>query len=92
MLNRRVVVTSMMSRPLVRSYTIIPSMPAVPASGTTTQVVKTDDYNSVHALYNNENQSVHESHLNTAGQTYRSLSSDDHHSTFGPTFNSVFDE
>lgn len=91
MLNRRAVVTSMMNRPLVRCYTIIPSMPAAPASETT-QEVNTDNYNSVHALYNNENQSVRESHLNTAGQTYRSLSSDDHHSTFGPTFNSVFDE
>ncbi|CAO3640325.1 unnamed protein product [Mucor hiemalis] len=52
------------------------------------------DFNAVHALYNNENQSLHESHLNSTppGQTYRSLSEDDNHSAFSPTFNSVFDE
>lgn len=74
-------------RPLIRSYTIIPSMPEQSVSPK--QGIN-QDYNPVHALYNNENQSVHESLLH-AGQTYRSLSTDDH-STFSPTFNSIFDE
>lgn len=97
-LNRRVVATGLIARPLVRAYTIIPSMPSDPTSnrvpgGGAAAVTTTDEetYNSFHALYNNENQSIHETHLNP-GQTYRSLSSDDHHSTFGPTFNSIFDE
>lgn len=73
-------------RPLVRSYTIIPSMPEQSVTPKQAQ----QDYNPVHALYNNENQSVGD-HLVQPGQTYRSLSTDDN-ATFSPTFNSVFDE
>lgn len=71
---------------LVRAYTIIPSMP----EQAVTPKQANQEYNPVHALYNNENQSVGEALLST-GQTYRSLSHDDN-ATFSPTFNSVFDE
>ncbi|KAK4513216.1 Vesicle membrane receptor protein (v-SNARE) [Mucor velutinosus] len=86
---------AVVNRPLVafhRAYTLIPSTPHPVASAATTEnpVVKNhqeQDYNTIHALYNNENQSVHE----TTTHSYRSLS-DDNETTFGPTFNSVFDE
>ncbi|KAF1800308.1 hypothetical protein V8B55DRAFT_1546204 [Mucor lusitanicus] len=80
------------NRPLVlgsRAYTLIPSTPhpAAPAASTAVKNHQEQDYNTIHALYNNENQSVHE----TTTNSYRSLS-DDNETTFGPTFNSVFDE
>ncbi|CAO3646714.1 unnamed protein product [Mucor fragilis] len=88
----------LVNRPMVfnRAYTLIPSTPhpaapnAAATTGTENPVVKNhqeQDYNTIHALYNNENQSVHE----TTTNSYRSLS-DDNETTFGPTFNSVFDE
>jgi hypothetical protein len=95
-INRRLLSSTMAIRPLMRAYTVIPSTPQQPTTVTDTNT-SNDVYNPVHALYNNENQSVHESHSTVpAGQTYRSLSADDHshhhNDTFGPTFNSVFDE
>lgn len=86
LISRRWVLTS---RPLCRAYTLIPSTPHPVASEANTAVKKQEeeDYNTIHALYNNENQSVHE----TTTNSYRSLS-DDNETTFGPTFNSVFDE
>ncbi|CEP14552.1 hypothetical protein [Parasitella parasitica] len=77
------------SRPLSRTYTLIPTTPHPVASAATNATVKKqeDNYNTIHALYNNENQSVSE----TTTNSYRSLS-DDIETTFGPTFNSVFDE
>ncbi|KAL9554051.1 hypothetical protein PS6_003636 [Mucor atramentarius] len=78
------------NRPLVfnRAYTLVPSTPHPAATPATTEnsVVKNhqeQEYNTIHALYNNENQSVHE----TTTNSYRSLS-DDNETTFGPTFNS----
>lgn len=73
----------------VRLYTVVPSTPQQPTTDNN-GVKPNDNFNSVHALYNNENQSVHESQY-IPGQTYRSLSSDEN-TTFSPEFNSVFDE
>lgn len=83
---------------LVRNYSVIPSIPQpVTPTAATTAIKNPNDISHEyhHALYNNENQSMHD-HLLPKPQkaTYRSLSSDDHQDTssFGPTFNSVFDE
>lgn len=103
-INRRLfssVSASSSLRPLLflRSYTVIPSTPqqqnvSSVITDATTSSPSGEVFNSVHALYNNENQSLHESqylHTTTGSATYRSLSEDDH-SIFSPTFNSVFDE
>lgn len=84
-------------RPLlvVRSYSVVPLTPQQTSGPTTTASNKnpTDiSHEYHHALYNNENQSMHESLLPKSQKaTYRSLSGDDA-SSFGPSFNSVFDE
>lgn len=96
--NRRLLLASTSSRSLVvmRAYTVVPSTPQQQEPSTiANNGVKTtneNNYNSVHALYNNENQSLHHEYHTTPGQTYRSLSEDDSHSAFSPQFNSVFDE
>jgi hypothetical protein len=71
---------------LVRAYTVVPYTPQ--QSPLNEQPTKQEELNSIHALYNNQNQSLQE-HYSSVQSTYRSLSEDD---TFGPSFNTVFDE
>ncbi|KAI8881901.1 hypothetical protein K501DRAFT_103951 [Backusella circina FSU 941] len=71
----------------IRSYTVVPS---TPYQNQPVQEIKSNqEHNTLHALYNNENQSVLDHHLNS-NEKQRSLS--DEHETFTPTFNAVFDE
>jgi hypothetical protein len=71
----------------IRSYTVVPSTPYQnqPAE----ELKSNQEHNTLHALYNNENQSVLDHHL-SPNEKQRSLS--DEHDTFTPTFNAVFDE
>lgn len=73
----------------VRAYTVAPYTPQ--QQPLNEKPIKQEELNMIHALYNNENQSLQEHHIHNAETAYRSLSEDDQ-STFGPSFNSVFDE
>jgi hypothetical protein len=73
----------------IRAYTVVPFTPQ--RQPLNEQPNKQEELNAIHALYNNENQSLQEHHSNTVQSTYRSLSEDDQ-STFSPSFNTVFDE
>ncbi|KAI8065580.1 hypothetical protein BC940DRAFT_72757 [Gongronella butleri] len=65
------------------------------SSGSVGASAQDPDYtNSVHAMYNTENQSAMEHHYNPNLQSvhYGDLHKEGHHDTFGPRFNTVFDE